>query len=175
LALLAAMLIWLLVRPVLDQAVAGMAELLIRAFEYPKVTHLVVEGHAAEIRRADFRTDSGIPSFPLTQVHFNSIVLLALYLSLPKPYSRRQLERLVMGWFVLFLLQTLNLELHVKMIYATALGEWSTHHYSSFSRNVYGFLQYFTDLPGRFGAPFLIWLGFNWDQVAKLIVPVKEK
>jgi len=175
LALVVAMVVWLLMRPILDHAVAGMAELLIRAFEYPKVTQLVVEAHAAEIRRADFRTGSGIPSFPLTQVHFNAIVLLTLYLSLSRPFSRRQLERLAMGWFVLFLLQTLNLEFHVKMIYATALGEWSTHHYSDFSRNVYGFLQYFTDLPGRFGAPFLIWLGFNWDQVTELIASEREK
>lgn len=175
LALAAAMVVWLLARPVFDHATAGMAELLIRAFEYPKVTQLVVENHSAEIHRADFRAGSGIPAYPLTQVHFNAIVLLALYLSLPRPLSKRQLERLIMGWTVLFLIQTLNLGLHVKMIYATALGEWSTHHYSNLARNVYGFLQYFTDLPGRFAAPFLIWLGFNWDQVVELISPESEK
>jgi len=130
--------------------------------------------HRAEVHRSDFRADSTIPSVPLTPVHFNTIVLLALYLALPRPFSRRQLERLLMGWTVLFLVQSLNLVFHVKFLYATALGAWSQAHYSALSRNVYGFLQYFTDLPGQFGAPFLIWLGFNWDRVIALLVKTAD-
>jgi len=103
LTLLVAMVVWLLLRPVLDTAISGFAQLLIRSFEYPRVTRLVVEDHRAEVRRTDFRTDSGIPSIPLTEKHFNTIVLLALYLALPKPFSRRQLERLFMGWCILYL------------------------------------------------------------------------
>jgi hypothetical protein len=171
LTLVVAMLVWLALRPVLDTAVSGFTQLLIRSFEYPRVTRLVVEDHRAVVHRSDFRTDSGIPAIPLTEKHFNTIVLLALYLALPKPFSRRQLERLFMGWCILYLTQTMNLFFHVKCLYALSLGEWSVQHYSDLARDFYGFWRYFTDLPGRFSFPFLIWLGFNWDLVIQLIGP----
>lgn len=167
--MLAAMLLWLLIRPGLDVAVVRSTELLVRAFEYPRVTRLHVADHRAQVLRTDFRADSAIPSIPLTENHFNTIVLLALYLALPRPFSRRQLERLFMGWVILYLTQTLNLFFHVKSIYALGLGEWSQQYYSDLARNVYGFWRYFTDLPGRFSFPFLVWLGFNWNVVTDLI------
>ena len=105
----------------------------------------------------------------LTEVHFNTIVLLALYLSLPRPKSKRWVERLIMGWSVLYLTQALNLVFHVKCLYALGLGRWSELTYSDLARNVYGYLRYFTDLPGRFSFPFLIWLGFNWDEVVAVV------
>jgi hypothetical protein len=171
LTLVIAMAAWMLVRPVLDSAVTGFAQLLVRSFEYPRVTRLVAEDHKAEVHRSDFRTDSGIPAVPLTENHFNTIVLLALYLALPRPFSRKQLERLFMGWCVLYLTQTMNLVFHVKCLYALSLGDWSTQNYSDFARNFFGFWRYFTDLPGRFSFPFLIWLGFNWDLVTRLVGP----
>lgn len=169
LTLVLGIVVWLLLRPVTDAAVAGGAQLLIRSFEYPKVTRLVVADHHAQIRRSDFRSDSKIPAIPLTEKTFNLIVLLALQLALPRPFSRPQLERLFMGCCVLYVTQTANLVFHVKTLYATSLGEWSTHYYSDAARNVFGFLRYFTDLPGRFGFPFMIWLGFNWDAVMRIV------
>jgi hypothetical protein len=173
LTLVVAMAVWLLLRPVLDTAISGFAQLLVRSFEYPRVTRLVVDDHNAEVYRSDFRTDSGIPAIPLTEKHFNTIVLLALFLALPKPFSRRQLERLFMGWCILYLTQTMNLFFHIKCLYALSLGEWSLQNYSNFSRDFYGFWRYFTDLPGRFSFPFLIWLGFNWDLVNQLLQPAE--
>jgi hypothetical protein len=167
--LVAAIIIWLLVRPAIDWAVAGLAQTLVRAFEYPRVTRLVVEDHRAQMRRTDFHTDSKIPTVSMTEITFNTIVLLALYLALPRPFSRKQLESLFMGWCVLCLCQSLNLVFHVKTMYAMGLGEWSQHNYSDLARNVFGFGRYFTDLPGRFSFPFLIWLGFNWEVVMRML------
>jgi hypothetical protein len=167
--LIAAIIIWLLLRPVIDWAVAGLAQTLIRSFEYPRVTRLVVQDHHAQMRRTDLRTDSKVPTVSMTEVTFNTIVLLALYLALPRSFSRRQLERLFMGWCVLYLCQSVNLVFHVKTLYAMGLGEWSQHHYSDLARNVFGFGRYFTDLPGRFSFPFLIWLGFNWEGVMRML------
>jgi len=177
LTLIVAMLMWVVLRPAFDVAVVTLAQMLSRAFEYPRVTRLVAVEHRAEVHRADFRAGSKIPTLPLMEVHFNTIVLLALYLGLPRPFSRRQLERLIMGWAILYLSQALNLVFHVKTLYATGLGvidatgvgEWSRLNYSDLARNCYGFLQYFTDLPGRFSFPFLIWLGFNWDHVMSIV------
>jgi hypothetical protein len=168
-ALVAAVIIWLLLRPAIDTIVAGIAQTLIRAYEHPRVTHLVVQDHRVQMRRSDLRSDSGVPTVSMSEVSFNTIVLLALYLALPRPFSRRQLERLFMGWCVLCLCQSLNLVFHVKTFYATGLGEWSQHHYSDLARNFYGFGRYFSDLPGRFSLPFLIWLGFNWEVIMKML------
>jgi len=174
--LMVGVIVWLLLRPAVDAAVAGLAQTLIRAFEHPRVTRLVEDGHRVEVHRSDFRSGSGIPTIALAENNFNLIVLLALYLALPRPFSRRQLERLLMGCCVLYLTQALNLVFHVKTLYATGLGEWSQQTYSNLARNVFGFGQYFTDLPGRFSFPFLIWLGFNWDLVMGMVRPdVEEK
>jgi len=169
LTLLVAIVLWLAMRPLLDGAVAGFAQTLIRAYEYPRVTRLVVDDHRVQVRRADFRSSSKIPTIPLTEINFNLIVLLALYLALPRPFSRPQLQRLFMGVCVLYLTQALNLVFHVKTLYAIGLGEWSQQQYSDLARNVFGYGRYFTDLPGRFAFPFLIWLGFNWDTVMAMI------
>lgn len=174
LALVIAMVVWLMMRPALDVAVPKLAEVLIRAFEYPRVTRLVPADHWVEVRRSDFRSGSAIPKVPLTEIHFNTIVLLALYLATTRPFSRVQLERLSMAWSVLYLTQSLNLVFHVKTLYALALGEWSGQHYSAFTRNLFASLQYFTDLPGRFAFPFLFWMAFNWDRVTVLLGIVDE-
>ncbi len=163
------MVVWLGLRPVLDPAVAGLAQLLVRAFEVPRVTRIVVADHRAEIHREDFRITSGRPAIPLAEVHFNTIVLLALFLALGDPLSGRRWERLLMAWITLYLTQVLNLIAHVKTVYALALGEWSRLHYGALARNLWAYLQYFTDLPGRFGFPFLLWLTFGWEDVAALV------
>jgi len=169
LTLIAAVAIWVALRPAIDTVVAGFAQTLIRSFEYPRVTRLVVEDHRVQIRRTDLRTDSKVPSVSMNEITFNTIVLLALYLALPNPFSKRQLQRLFMGWCVLCLTQSINLLFHVKALYAMSLGEWSQHNYSDLARNVFGFGRYFSDLPGRFSFPFLIWMGFNWDVVMKML------
>ncbi len=172
LTLVIAILVWLALRPVWDTAVTGLAEILVRSFEYPRVTRLETVDHRAQVFRSDFRSDSSIPTIPLTEIHFNTIVLLALFLALPNRFSRKNLERLVMAWFLLYLTQTLNLFLHVKCIYALNLGEWSQQTYSDFSRNFYGFWRYFTDLPGRFSFPFVFWLGFFWEGVLGMLTTI---
>ncbi len=162
---------WLVLRPISDTAVTGLSQTLIRAFEYPRVTRLQAVDHRARVIRSDFRSDSKIPTIPLTEIHFNTIVLLALFLALPRRFSKKNLERLVMAWFLLYLTQTLNLVLHVKCIYALSLGEWSTQNYSDFARNFYGFWRYFTDLPGRFSFPFVFWLAFFWEEISGILNP----
>ncbi|MEN8163779.1 MAG: hypothetical protein ABFS37_06600 [Acidobacteriota bacterium] len=172
LTLFIAIVLWAVaLRPLFDTAVTGFAEILVRSFEYPRVTRLEAVDHRAQVYRSDFRSDSKIPTIPLTEIHFNTIVLLALFLALPKRFSRINLERLAMAWFLLYLTQTLNLFLHVKCIYALNLGEWSQQNYSNFSRNFYGFWRYFTDLPGRFSFPFVFWLGFFWEPVLGMLTP----
>jgi len=176
LTFLIAMGTWALVRPVYESAVAGLSQVLIRSFEYPKETRLEVKGHQVEVDRGDYQHGSGKPLIPLTEIHFNLIILLSLSFALHKPWSRPHLEKLFMGVALLYLSHAINLLLHVKCIYALNLGEFSTQHYSDFARDFYGFWRYFTDLPGRFSFPFIIWLSFNWEEIIGLIsLPSSEK
>jgi hypothetical protein len=164
-----AMVAWVVFRPVLDLAVAALAEGLIRAYETPRVTRLVVDRHWAGVHRADSPPGSVLPALPLTGVHFNTVVLLALALALPRPWSRRQVERLVMAWGVLLLTQVVNLAFEVTSLYATRCGAFSLAHYSRLERDLHGFLQVFTDLPLRFAAPFALWFAFNAEVVSSMI------
>lgn len=168
-ATILALMAWILLRSVLDSAVCGFSQILVRAFESPRVSRLAVVDHRAEIRRADFRTDSAIPTVALTEIHFNTAVLLALFLSLRRPLSKRQLGRLTAGWSILFFSQFFNLAIHVKFLYASAMGEYSLQHFSDLSRNFYGLLQLTGDLPVRFSLPFVIWIGLNWQEVMAML------
>jgi hypothetical protein len=169
------MILWFIFRPVLDNAVTGGAEMLIRSHEAPKVTRLHVAQHRAEIHRTDYRSGSAIPTVALTSIHFNMIVLLALCFALPGSPNRVWLERLFMGACTLYFTQAVNLFFHVKTTYALGLGEWSQVYYSDLARNIYGFGRYFMDLAGRFAFPFLIWLGFNWEAVMEMVKPRKQQ
>jgi hypothetical protein len=66
--LIAAVVVWLLLRPMINTAVAGLAQTLIRSFEYPRVTRLVIEDDQAQMQRTDLRTDSKVPSVSMTEV-----------------------------------------------------------------------------------------------------------
>ncbi len=169
LTLLLGILVWVALRPALDGIASIMAEVLLRAYEVPRVTGLVSNRHWVEVRRSDSPPSSSLPSLPLTGVHFNTVVLLALALALPRPWSRRQVERLAMAWMVLLLTQVLNLVFEVKSLYATRCGAWSLENYTPLARDLFGFLQVLTDLPLRFAAPFVVWYGFNADVVSGLI------
>ena len=165
-AALAGLVLWALVRPALDGTISNVAEAILRAFEHPRTTHLVVVEHRAEVRRADLRTDSAVPAVPLTGIHANTVVLLALFWALARPWSPEQLRRLLVGWSLLILVQSLNLVFHVKVVYSSGLGEWSAQHYSELARALWGYLRHAADLPVRFALPFALWAWLNWDQVS---------
>ncbi len=60
LAMVAAMLLWLLLRPAIDVTVAKLTQTLIRSFEYPKVTRLSSSDHRA---RSTVQTSGPIRQF----------------------------------------------------------------------------------------------------------------
>lgn len=167
-ATVAALVLWAILRPALDSTICSVAETILRAFEHPRTTRLVVVEHRAEVRRADLRTDSAVPTVALTGMHANTVVLLALFLALPRPWSSEQLRRLLIAWGLLVLVQSSNLVLHVKVLYAAGFGEWSVQHYSELTRALYGYLRHVADLPVRFALPFALWSWLNWDQVSDI-------
>lgn len=163
------LILWLLLRPVYNTFLAWAAQSLCRLFEAPAVTRVVVEEDKAAIGREDMRTGSGWLAYSLTQIHFNLIPTLALILALPGWHRHEGWQKLVWAISALVASHVLGLVFHVQYFFATSLGPWSSAHYGDFSRNLFGFLQYFFDIPLAFTLPLLLWAGFWWDQVQALV------
>lgn len=161
--------LWLLLRPAYNTFLAWAAESLCRLFEVPAATRVVVERDKAVIGREDMRTGSGWLGYSLTQIHFNLIPSLALILALPGWFREEGWQRLVWALAALVASHILALVFHVQYFFATSLGPWSAANYSDLSRYLFGFLQYFFDIPLTFTLPLLLWAGLWWEQVQALV------
>ena len=165
LALVAAMAVWLLLRPLYDPLVCTAAQVVARFYEYPRVAQIdVVEGSAV-IGRSDLRSDSARMTLPLTQVTFNLIPFLALALATPRALAGSGWRRVIVGVAILAAVHAMGLVLHLKFFYAFSLGEWSRTNYSDLSREVYGGLRYFFEIPVTFALPLLLSVGLFSERV----------
>jgi hypothetical protein len=167
--LLAAALVWLVVRSGYNAFLTYTTQGLCRLGESPPVTQISSDGEAAIIGRADMRVDSGRLRFSLTQIHFNLVPFLALVLALPGWSRKGGWQGLVSALLLLAISHVLALLLHAQFFFATALGPWSAANYSTLSREVIGGLQYFFDIAVTFALPLLLWVGFFSGPVSVLL------
>lgn len=165
LAVVAAMAVWLLVRPLYDPLVCAAAQAVARFYEYPRVAQIDAVDGDAVIGRSDLRSDSARLTVPLTQVTFNLIPFLALALATPRALARGGWQRLGVGVLVLAAVHAVGLVLHLKFFYAFSLGEWSRTNYSNLAREIYGGLRYFFDIPVTFAAPLVLWVWLFSERV----------
>lgn len=168
-AAIAAAAIWFAVRPVYNPVVCTLGQAVARFFEYPRVAKVVLDGKDALIGRTDLRADSAWLKVSLTQIHFNLIPFLALFLAMPKPFKGGGFKALLAALGLLLASHVVALFLNVKVYYSFNLGAWSRINYSDFSRNVYGGLRYFFDIPVTFALPLLLWVGFFPERVFRLL------
>src|SRR6185295_16626464 len=99
--LLPAALLWALVTPFYNQFLLTSGENLVHLTESPNVTDLVRrDSDFAYVSRLDFPpSKSLVHSFRVTDVHFTLVMLIALFLAVPRLSWRRRLENL--GWALL--------------------------------------------------------------------------
>jgi hypothetical protein len=169
LALVAAVFLWALARPVYTPVLCATAEFLARLFEVPPASAVVLQGGDALLGRTDMRADSGWLKFPLTQIHFNLVPFLALVLALPRPLVAGGWRRLLLALAILAASHALSLLWQLKCLEAFSMGPWSSANYSDVARNVYGTLRYFFDIPVTFALPLLLWVGSYSQQVFALV------
>ena len=86
-------------------------------------------------------------------LHYNSVIFLALILFSPGIRLGKRVWVLVIGLLLLFFTQVLTVLVQVKFFYALQLGEYSRIHYGPWERNTYAFLKQFFELIGRFSFP----------------------
>lgn len=169
LTVLAAMAVWLVIRPVYDPLVCAAAQAVARFYEYPRVAQINAVGGDAVIGRSDLRSDSARLTVPMTQITFNLIPFLALALATPRALARGGWQRLLLGTLILAAVHALGLVLQLKFFYAFSLGEWSRVNYSNLAREIYGGLRYFFEIPVTFAVPLLLWVGLFSDRVFAVV------
>jgi hypothetical protein len=167
-AILLAATIWVAVKGPYGAALCWVTQTVARQIEYPRAALITPEGDRAVLGRTDLRAGSGRMQVSLVQIHFNLIPFLALALALPGTLRRGGWKQLAMAIAILFVSHALALLWDLKCFYAFSLGPWSEANFSFLSRNVYGSLRYFFDLPVTFCLPLLLWVGAFPDRVRKL-------
>lgn len=155
--------LWFGFRQVYERPLAAVAQAALRAFERPPVTHLSARAGEILVDRSDFPPDSPRPGLPADDIHFNFVLLTALFALQPQFFEGRVLLRLIAALSVLFLVHVAALVWQVQSVYAMNLGEWSAPHYGRLARNIWAGGFHFYLVAGRFAAPFAIW----WLLAAK--------
>lgn len=152
---------WLAFSAPYEKSVAGAATFLMRLFERPAVTSLAAPGGEFRLDRSDFPPASPRPGLPAADLHFNFVLLAALFALAPHPLEPRRFSRFWIAAGCLWAIHVVALVFQVEAVYATRLGAWSDAHYGAIARNLWAGGFHFYQIAGRFAAPFALWLAFG--------------
>ena len=154
---LLALAFWYLFSSTYERVVASAAELLLRLAESPAVTRIDAPGREFIVRRSDFPPSSHLPGLPAPDLHFNFVLLVALFALDRHPFRGDQARRFLLGLACLFAVHVAALIFQIQRVYAMDLGAWSPAHYGAAARNFWAGGFHFYQIAGRFAAPFAIW------------------
>ena len=165
----AALVFWLAFSDPYEHALAAVGGRLIDLFESPAATRLSASGGEILVDRADFPPSSPRPGLPASDLHFNFVLLAALFALGRHPLSPRPFARFWIAAALLAVVHVVALVFQVEGLYATRLGDWSTAHYGSVARNFWAGGFHFYLIAGRFAAPFVLWwaLGREPEETSK--------
>ena len=144
-----------------ERAMAAGAELVTNLFESPDVTRLSPEGSQILVDRRDFPPGSARPSLPAPDIHFNFVLLAALFAMDSRPLRGAHVGRFLAASATLFAVHVLALVFQVQSVYATNLGAWSDANYGKIASNFWAAGWHFYLIAGRFAAPFVLWWLFG--------------
>ncbi len=152
-----------------ERSIAAGAEFILRLTENPAVTRLKPLGGSAEIlvERQDFPPNSPRPGLPAPDLHFNFVILAALFALHPKPWRGDRVGVFLIACVALWLVHIAALVFQVRFVYATRLGPWSAAHYGRLARNFWASGFHFYQIAGRFAAPFVLWWPFARTERSK--------
>jgi hypothetical protein len=153
----AAVAFWFVFSGPYERVLAAAAQGLIRTFESPAVTRLLPGEGEIRVDRSDFPPASPRPGLPTADIHFNFVLLAALFSLAPHPLRPRNFGRFWIAAGLLFLVHVAAVAFQVESVYALRLGPWSEAHYGSFAANFWSAGFHFYQVAGRFAAPFALW------------------
>ena len=163
---LVALAFWFLFSPIYESAVAPAAEILIRLGESPAMTRLEAPGKEFLLKRADFPPGARQPGLPSADLHFNFVLLAALFALHRRPWRTDRMVKLLLAMLCLYAIHVIFLVFEVESLYATRFGDWSAAHYGKVARNFWAGGFHFYQIAGRFAAPFAIWWFLGRDEPA---------
>lgn len=144
-----------------EKTVATGSEALSNLFESPDVTRLDAKGGEILLDRRDFPPGSARPGLSGPDIHFNFVLLVALFALDPRPLRGAHVARFLAAAAALWLIHVLALFFQVHSVYATTLGAWSLANYGRAARNFWAAGWHFYLIAGRFAAPFALWWFFG--------------
>jgi hypothetical protein len=144
-----------------EATVAVAAQTLTNVFESPDVTRLEAGKGEFLLDRRDFPPGSARPGLPAPDIHFNFVLLAALFAMDRRPFEAAHVTRFLAAAGILWVVHVLALAFQVQSIYATSLGAWSDAHYGRLSSNFWAAGWHFYQIAGRFAAPFALWWFFG--------------
>ncbi len=159
--------VWLAFSAPYERVLARAGQAAIDLFESPSVTHLSASRGEIRVDRSVFPASSPRPGLPSADLHFNFVLLAALFALGRHPLSPRPFGRFWIAAALLALLQVAALVFQVEALFATRLGPWSAEHYGAFARNFWAGGFHFYLIAGRFAAPFVLWWGLGREWIVE--------
>jgi len=170
------LLLWLAFRSGYERMLAGGAESILRLTESPAVTRLEASGGEILVNRSDFPPSAPRPGLPAADLHFNFVLLVALFALARRPWRGDWVASFLLASILLWVVHLTALVFQVRALYATRLGEWSAVHYGAVARNFWATGFHFYQVAGRFAAPFALWWPFaRVDQASQAAAPEKTR
>jgi hypothetical protein len=155
---------WYALSPPYERLLAFAAEPVLRVFERPAVTRLSAANGEILVDRSDFPPAAPRPGLPAADLHFNFVILAALFGFSPS----RRIRQAAVAAGILFAVHVIALCCQVESLYATRLGAWSAANYGTFARNFWSTSFHIYQIAGRFAAPFAIWWPLaGWVSAAR--------
>jgi hypothetical protein len=148
---------WFLFSSTYEKLVASAAELILRLAESPAVTRIDAPGREFIVHRSDFPPSSHLPGLPAPDLHFNFVLMVALFALNRHPFRGDGVRRFLLAMVCLFAVHVAAVVFQIERVYAMDLGAWSPAHYGAAARNFWAGGFHFYQIAGRFAAPFAIW------------------
>ena len=160
-----------------EKTLAAGSEALCNLFESPDVTRLGANGGEILLDRRDFPPGSARPGLSGPDIHFNFVLLVALFALDPRPLRGAHVARFLAAAAALWLIHVLALFFQVHSVYATSLGTWSLANYGRAARNFWAAGWHFYLIAGRFAAPFALWWFFGRREEEAVLekAPAKKR
>jgi hypothetical protein len=160
-----------------EKTFAAGSEALSNLFESPDVTRLDANGGEILLDRRDFPPGSARPGLSGPDIHFNFVLLVALFALDPRPLRGAHVARFLAAAAALWLIHVLALVFQVHSVYATSLGAWSLANYGRAVRNFWAAGWHFYLIAGRFAAPFALWwlFGRREEEAALEKAPARRR
>jgi hypothetical protein len=160
-----------------ESTIAAGAQLVSNVFESPDVTRLDAKGGEILLDRRDFPPGSARPGLSGPDIHFNFVLLAALFALDRRPLRGAHVARFLAAATALWIIHVVALVFQIHSVYATSLGAWSLANYGKVARNFWAAGWHFYLIAGRFAAPFALWwfFGRREEDLSPERSPIRKK